>query len=156
MSLHSSSSGTCGKRTEEAITNEWTDLLDDEVIMRTHSATDGSHEHAVPGQEGQQTGSIPDDLPWVRHDAEDGYNQSGAEDINVLRGKAGDWFTTSVPVLRNIAVANLLSLENGYVPAAIWLPMVANMKLNAVKNFAARESNLAITAGMYHSKSPQI
>jgi hypothetical protein len=45
-------------------------------------------------------------------------------------------------------------LENGYVPAAIWLPMVANMKLNAVKNLAARESNFAMTAGMYHSNEP--
>ena len=124
--------------------------------MRTHRATDGSHEHAVTGQEGQQTGGIPDDLPWVRHDAEEGYDQSGAEDVNIFGGKTGDWLTMSVPVLRKIAIGNLLSLENGYVPAAIWLPMVANMKLNAVKNLAARESNLAITAGMYHSKSPQI
>lgn len=48
------------------------------------------------------------------------------------------------------------SFENGYVPAAIWLPIVANMNEKPVKNFAARESNWAMTAGMYHWKSPQI
>lgn len=70
------------------------------------------------------------------------------------------------------------SLENGYVPAATWLPIVASMKDAATKNLAARESNLAIIAGlesswlaiclsmrqrsdgkytyMYHSNSPQI
>src|SRR5436305_12547227 len=48
-----------------------------------------------------------------------------------------------------------MSLENGYVPAAIWLPIVASMNEKPVKNLAARESNLAITAGMYHWKLPQ-
>jgi hypothetical protein len=47
------------------------------------------------------------------------------------------------------------SLEKGYVPAAIWLPIVASMNEKPVKNLAARESNLAITAGMYHSNEPQ-
>jgi hypothetical protein len=42
-----------------------------------------------------------------------------------------------------------LTFEKGYVPAAIWLPMVASMKAADTKNFAARESNFAITAGMY-------
>jgi hypothetical protein len=46
------------------------------------------------------------------------------------------------------------SLEK--LPAAIWFPIVARMKDAAVKNFAGRESNLAMTAGMYHSKVPQI
>lgn len=46
------------------------------------------------------------------------------------------------------------SLLKGYVPAAIWLPIVAKIMLAPVKNLAARLSNLATIAGMYHSKSP--
>lgn len=48
------------------------------------------------------------------------------------------------------------SFENGYDPAATWLPIVARMKAAAVKNLAARESKFPMTAGMYHSKLPQM
>jgi hypothetical protein len=41
------------------------------------------------------------------------------------------------------------TFEKGYVPAATWLPIVASMKAADTKNFAARESNFAITAGIY-------
>ena len=44
-----------------------------------------------------------------------------------------------------------MSFENGYDPAAIWLPIVASINENATKNFAARDSKLAMTAGMYLS-----
>lgn len=44
-----------------------------------------------------------------------------------------------------------ISFENGYDPAAIWLPMVASMNENDTKNLAARESKLAMTAGIYLS-----
>jgi hypothetical protein len=47
-------------------------LLDNEVIMTAHGATNGSHEHAISGQESQQTSSISDYLPWIRDDTEDG------------------------------------------------------------------------------------
>jgi len=50
----------------------------------------------------------------------------------------------------------LTSFEKGKEPAAIWFPIVAKMKLAPVKNFAARLSNFAMTAGMYHSNLPQI
>jgi hypothetical protein len=43
----------------------------------------------------------------------------------------------------------LHTFEKGYVPAATWLPIVARMKAAETKNFAARESNFAITAGIY-------
>lgn len=50
----------------------------------------------------------------------------------------------------------LTSLLNGYVPAAIWFPIVANIMDAPAKNLAGRLSNLAITAGRYHWNSPQI
>jgi hypothetical protein len=42
------------------------------------------------------------------------------------------------------------------IPAAIWLPIVASIKLKATKNCAALESKSSITAGMYHWKLPQM
>jgi hypothetical protein len=45
-----------------------------------------------------------------------------------------------------------LTFEKGYVPAATWLPIVARMNEADTKNFAARESNFAMTAGMYLPK----
>ena len=42
------------------------------------------------------------------------------------------------------------------MPAATWLPIVASIKEKAVKNLAARESKLAMTAGMYHWKEPYL
>lgn len=47
------------------------------------------------------------------------------------------------------AIPCVLAFENGYTPAATWLPIVARIKDADTKNLAARESNLAITAGMY-------
>lgn len=53
-----------------------------------------------------------------------------------------------------LGASPVTSLENGYEPAATWLPIVASMKENAVKNFAARESKLAMTAGINQLNSP--
>lgn len=59
-------------------------------------------------------------------------------------------------MLMYLGARPVTSFENGYDPAAIWLPIVARMKLTETKNFAARESNFAIMAGIYHWKSPQM
>lgn len=47
-----------------------------------------------------------------------------------------------------------LPLENGELPAAIWLPIVASMNVRPVANFTGRDSNLETMMGMAHSNLP--
>ena len=57
--------------------------------------------------------------------------------------------TVALNMLIYFGAIPVMSFENGYVPAATWFPMVAKIKLALTKNFAARLSNLAMTAGIY-------
>jgi hypothetical protein len=65
-------------------------LVEDEVVLADHHATNTAHECRVPGQECEQTCCISNDLPWIRNDTEDGDEECGAEDVDVLGTETRD------------------------------------------------------------------
>ena len=62
----------------------------DEVVVADHDPSKGAHQAGIAREEGEQAGGVLDDVPGGADNAEEGDEESGAEDVDIFGGQTGD------------------------------------------------------------------
>ena len=62
----------------------------DQIVVANHNASQRPHQAGVAREEGEEARGILDDVPGCTYDAEEGDEEGGAENVDVLGAETGD------------------------------------------------------------------